>query len=146
MGIAIIKDTELVEWRMKVFNDNWSQVKLEKILSTLQGIIEKNDVTVIALKVLHSTRSSEGLNQLISAITALTKSKQIALYSCSITDIKAHCSLLKRCNKGVIVEYVLDKHPELHREYQREQGNLNPYYIKTFEAIAVARLYVENMK
>ena len=107
-------------------------------------MVEKHEVTVIALKVLDVSRSSDGLIKLISAITDLAKSQKVGLYTCTITDIKKYCSKEEKCNKGVVVEYVLQKHPQLHREHQMEQGNKKPYYMKTFEAIAMARMCGEN--
>ncbi|MDP1728472.1 MAG: hypothetical protein Q8M15_16935 [Bacteroidota bacterium] len=146
MGLALIQGKELVEWRMKVFNECWSQVKLGKMLTAIQDIVVKQCITDIAVKIMHPARCSEGLHGLNTGIMDIANSQNITLHSCTVNDIKAHCSLEKKRNKRVIVEYVLQKHPELYREYQKEQGINNSYYIKIFEAIVIARMFHDNME
>ena len=142
-GLALIKNNDLFEWRVKVFNEIWTEVKLERILLVIEALINKNRVEIIVLKEVDKSRSSNALKQLEFAIKTLAKDKNIPLCTYSIDDIKRECSKGSKSDKGVIVEYVLCKHPELNREYHKELGNKNPYYIKVFEAIAMAQLYNE---
>lgn len=141
MGIALIKGNQLIDWRIKVFDKNWSHEKLDKIINVLHQIIIKHNVSVLAIKVVHPNRSSDGLNQLISAITSLSKSKEVTLFICSVWDVKTHCLKDGKTNDEKVVEYVFQKYPELHREYQKEINSKNPYYVKGFEAIAIAHMF-----
>jgi|DEB19_MinimDraft_2_1074335.scaffolds.fasta_scaffold02255_6 Holliday junction resolvasome RuvABC endonuclease subunit len=141
MGIALMKGNQLIDWRVKVFEKNWSPQKLDKIINVIHQIINKHNVSAIAIKVVHPNRSSDGLNQLISAIRSLSKNKKVTLFTCSIWDVKTHCLKDGKTNEGIIVEYVFQKHPELHREYQKEINSKNPYYVKGFEAIAIAHMF-----
>lgn len=137
-GFAVIKDMSLIDWRMKTFKGKWSTLKLRMIEATIKRHIEKYAINVIALKVPHPARSSRELELIIKVVKKVTNDCKIGYYPYCWEDIKSYCPSENRYTKNVLIDFVLNKYPEVRHVYQREKQNRWAYYIKIFEAIALA--------
>jgi len=137
MGIAILKNSELIEWKIKTFKGRWSQVKQHCIITAIKKVIKQYGITEIAFKTPDPKRSSPELNRLIAAVKKLAVKNEIKVYSCSLSDLKCTYS---KVTKAELWEHIALQYPELFFEYQREQMNSNSYYEKIFEAVACAKM------
>ncbi len=138
MGIAILKDNKLIDWRVKAFAGKWSKEKLERIVRAIQAIVDKNNVAVIGIKIQGQSRSSLGLNQVVVALLGLVERNDIPVHLFTIKEIEHyHCGKRKK-NKLELRNYILETYPELFREYEKENRTKRGYYMKIFEAVAVA--------
>jgi Holliday junction resolvasome RuvABC endonuclease subunit len=138
IGLAVMRDGELIDWRVKTFKGSWTHGKLKDILFALTRYIEYHNVKVIALKKPDIQRSSTGVNQVVSELTVWAKMNRIKGVSFSLQEMKKHFSKEKDFSKEEMIKLVALKYPELYSDYNKEQRNKSEYYEKMFEAIASA--------
>ncbi len=138
MGIAAMKDGQLIDWKTRTFKGKWNDKKLNEIVVYIKKEMYRHNVRKVAVKLPHPVRSSLWLNDLLNEIKELVRKKNITMNIYFIDDLKYLSGELD--NKQKLAEYITSKHPELLGEYEREQQNKNTYYMKMFEAIAAARL------
>src|ERR1041384_2505677 len=91
LGIAILKDGELLDSRIKSFPGKWSEVKQKTILGAISEYINHFGITVIALKTIHISRSAAALNQVIHGIKELSEKRKIKFCIYTIHDLKKFC-------------------------------------------------------
>lgn len=135
MGIALQRNDELYEWKIKTYKGVWSDEKLLKAMNYIEGLIVSHVVNHIACKLPHSSRCSQALKSLIEKIKAIAKEYKLKLHIYSISDLKDFFLSGIR-NKKSLAGHITIKHPELNRIFLREKENKNQYYLKIFEAVA----------
>ena len=138
IGIAVIIKGELVEWKVKSFKEKWCREKQTAILSIIEKLIEHYDVKVLSLKKIDPLKSSKQLDSLVVAIEKLGKNKGIEVKGYSLADLDYGNRSGKRDGKVKLTEKIVEKYPELKKEYFKERNNRRDYYTKMFEAIAIA--------
>lgn len=143
VGLSIIKDGELLDWRIAMFKGTWSQAKFEKILKYIDRFAIRYQAYSIALKVPSLLDSSPGLQDLIKAIVKRFREKGIKTDIYRINDLKNHCLAGAKGNKKAIVEFIVQKFPEVYGASKKESGNRNPYYIPMFEAILASLIFLK---
>ena len=143
IGLAVIKDGELVEWKVKTFKEMWSGSKRKAILHTIDRLCEYHNVGVLSLKKIDPLRSSPQLDKLITAISKQAIRNHIKVNMYSLSDLDYDLRTGKKQTKDNLSEQVAEKHPELKHEYLQERNNRREYYTKMFEAIAMAEQYRE---
>src|SRR5262249_49906560 len=95
----------------------------------------------LAIKRLHSNRSSPALDHVSDSIRELSRRRKLKFYEYSITELKyALCSDAKG-NKRRLAAEVTAMYPVLSRELQKEMANRHPYHLKMFEAVAMGIVY-----
>jgi hypothetical protein len=137
VGFAVMKDKELIEYRTKVFGGTWNKEKHLNILAMFDMLYAYYNVTHLAIKTVHPSHSNKALNALTEQIVSSAQKEKISVEHYSLSDLKNHLNLNK---KQGVMGFVADKHLELQNEYQKECNSPNSYYIKMFEAIAVAEI------
>lgn len=140
MGLGVIRNGELVEWQVKSFKGSWSKEKLSLIAETIGSLCDHFQVTDMALKVVSPLRSSRNLLTLTNQITELAKKHKIRVYRFTVQDLRLKTGLRGKRSIDELMEQITQKYPVLKREYTKERNNLNPYYLKMFEAIVAAWL------
>ena len=138
MGLAIFKDHELLEWKVKTVNGKWNDRKLTKVLHYVSKIIGHYRSDTMVVKILHNSRSSHGLNALVHSLQLLAKQRSLAFYTCTINDLKDLYEDYNVRNKQELMHAVVLRHPELMFARDKELKNRNRYYTKMFEAVACA--------
>jgi len=140
MGITIFMGSELREWRIKIFSGKWSKDKMEKIKKIILDFIELYNPNILAIKKLHSSRSSQSLKNLIVRLKDICRRKGLKLYQYSIDDLEKFFVLEGKANKKNLVKIIASEYTDIFHELKREKENKNPYYIRMFEAIALAAM------
>lgn len=140
MGLGVVQNGELMEWQVKSFKGSWSKEKLKLILETIENLCDHFQVTDVALKVVSPLHSSKNLLVLTDRISELAKKNKVRLYKFTMQDIKRKAGDQRKNSMNDLMESITHKYPVLKREYLKERNNLNPYYLKMFEAIAAAGL------
>jgi RNase H-fold protein (predicted Holliday junction resolvase) len=138
LGIAIFQDSELLDWRIKVFKEKWSKEKAKKILEILNEYIDLYALNTIALKKLHPSRRSQNLARLVTRIKEISKRKGIKVYQYSIKDLEEFFIEEDKLNKKNLAEAIVSENPVLFHELLKEKSNKNIYYIRVLEAVALA--------
>jgi Holliday junction resolvasome RuvABC endonuclease subunit len=68
VGFAIIKDGTLIDWGVKLFKQEWSNEKLQKIIGVLDVYVQKYQISTVAIKQHPPFRLSDGLEKLYDQI------------------------------------------------------------------------------
>jgi len=138
LGIAIFLDSDLRDWRVKSFKEKWSKEKMEKIRKSILSIINQYKPNVLAIKKLHPSRSSKNSKHLVTRINELSKRKGLKVYQYSIKELERFFHPEEKSNKKKLTKILTSEYPDLFHELNKEKKNKNPYYIRMFEAVALA--------
>jgi len=138
LGIAIFQDSDLRDWRVKAFRGKWSREKMEKIKNILLSFIDHYEPNILAIKKLHPSRRSENLKYLVAKIKELSRRRGLRIYQFSIKDIEKFFLTDEKKNKKNLIKTLASEYSELFYEFSREKCIRNPYYIRQFEATALA--------
>lgn len=140
IGYAIMRDSDLIEWRLKTFRGAWSKQKLSKIIKFIEFEIEKYKVNGIGLKMPHPKRSSTGLNQLSKGITKL-KGADIKRFT--INDLTVVRESEKN-SKNEMIKRTIAQYPFLAKEFNRPGKTERIDFAKVIEAVCITELITEN--
>ena len=138
LGISVFQDSDLRDWRIKVFQEKWSEHKIKKIKKTILGLIEDYDSNVLAIKKLHPSRSSKNLKLLTVWIKESCRRKGLRILQYSIKELEDFFLPNEKLNKKNLTKKIYSEYPELIHQIIRENRNKNPYYIRLFEAVALS--------
>ena len=134
IGLAVMCDGELVEWKVKTFKATWSGKKRTMILEAIERMRNYYGIEILAIKKIDPLRSSPQLDMLLDAIYDLAKRNKIELYQYSLSDLDYD----DRPTKRQLSERIAGRHPKLRRKLLRERSNRTEYHTKMFEAVAMA--------
>lgn len=136
IGLSVMRDGELIEWRVRSFKDKWSPRKRHIILSVIAKLCGYYEVNMIALKKVDPTKSSKELDRLIESIIRQSNRSNLAIECFSLDELQNEL----RRSKKKLAEAVTRRYPELKAMYIKESNNRTEYYAKMFEAIAISEL------
>lgn len=138
LGIAIICDPDLLDWRVKTFTGKWSREKANRILDAIKELIELYEINTIVVKKIHPSRSSKNLNYLVYLIKAMAKRKRIRTKSYSIIELERLLIEGEKFNKKNLAAKIVAEYPALVHEKNKEDSNKNSYHQRMIEAVALA--------
>jgi len=138
LGVTVLQGPELRDWRVKVLKGKWSKEKIRKAIEIISDFIERYEPGVLAIKKLHPSRKSKNLALLVARIKEFSKRKGLKIYQYSIKDLEEFFIQENKLNKKNLAEEITTEHPALFHELQKEKVHKNPYYIRVFEAVALA--------
>jgi Holliday junction resolvasome RuvABC endonuclease subunit len=138
LGIAVFQGPELVDWRIKALKGKWSKDKMKRTLAIISDFIERYEPNFLAIKRLHPSRRSRNLAQLVARIKEFSRRKGLRIFQYSIKDVEKFFIEEDKLNKKNLDKAIVLKNPALFHELQKERAHKNPYYIRVFEAVALA--------
>lgn len=138
IGLAVVINGELVEWKVKSFKEKWCPEKQTGIISIVDRLIDYYGVKAISLKKIDPLKSSNQLDSLMAAIEKLGIDRNIAFNKYSLTQLAYDHQSGIRIGKAKLAETIVERHPELKKEYFKEVNSQVEYYSKMFEAVALA--------
>ena len=149
IGYALFQDSALRDWGIKAVSGKWSSEKKQKIERVFQCLLDECRPDYIALKKLHSARSSPELDAQISKLKELCRTRQIPIFEYQIKYLEKTI-LSERTNKESLVESVYKLHPELFHDFQKatevhpktmkQKVRKNEYHTRMFEAVALGHV------
>ncbi len=86
----------------------------------------------------HAHHQTEAFKYLISCIKEYFKAKKIPVYEETPETLYSLCPQGQKKTKKVLMQALTLQHPQLSLCYHKEMRNKKRYYIKVFEAVAVA--------
>lgn len=141
LGIAIFEDINLQDWFIKVFINKSIDEKIKLITSFITQLIEKHEISILAIKIIHPSRSSPNLSKIISAIRVIGKKSHVTISEFTITEMKQllgkELQIDSMKNKKILMEEVVTLYPFLFGEADKEKMHKNKYYTRMFEAVAL---------
>jgi Holliday junction resolvasome RuvABC endonuclease subunit len=138
LGIAILQESELLDWRIKVLKGKWSKEKMKRAIEIISEFIDRYEAGVLAIKKLHLSRRSRNLAQLVAKIKECSRRKGLKVFQYSIKDVEQFFIEEDKLNKKNLAEAIVLENPALFHELQKEKSNKNIYYIRVLEAVALA--------
>jgi hypothetical protein len=144
MGVAVMERASIFDCQMKAFHATWSTKKRQAILTTIERYVTHYSVVHVAIKVPTFSVSAPAVLEVLEDIKKLCNEKGISVDTYSLPELKKRWLGTSRGNKIELMRRILEKQPELQREYNKEGKNKVKYYEKLFEAVAVCELVLKN--
>ncbi|MCK9404705.1 MAG: hypothetical protein M0Q26_15030 [Chitinophagaceae bacterium] len=138
LGLAVFKSNTLIDYSLKLHKEMWSPQKRDLVLASLASCIKHYTITDIALSIPDEHQQTKAFKELQEAIEGFARNHdmQVTLYTAKEV-YQRFGSPVKRTRNALMTRLVL-LFPELSLYFEREKVNRNKYYVKLFEAIAVA--------
>ena len=139
LGIAYFHGFALRQWQVRSIRSQSPKAARQKATAFLDRFMDQYPTDVLALKMLHPSRSSKQLDRLTDEIKDFAKAKKRRLYAYSLEELEAFlCN--EHFTKQHLVRAVVKQYPGLLYEYRKEQYNRGAYYMRVFEAVALGQL------
>ena len=139
VGLAVIRQRMLTDYRIRTFPGKWSPAKCESIWHVIEVLIKRDAITDITIKLPPKSHCSENIDELVDGIKELGKWYHLEVHPCTIQDIKLPYAGLEKSNKQIMVAALIEKYPELKKEWNGGK-RAQAYNAKLFEAMACAEL------
>lgn len=140
VGMAILENTSLVEYQVKLFKEGWSLEKLERIIACLFTFANEYAVTRIACLTPYRHHQTPETMQVLQKLKQACRQKNLTI---TYYPAKALCRLSEssRAKKKALMHGLCLLYPELTIAEKRELRNRKRYYAKLFEAVGVATIH-----
>lgn len=143
LGIAVIYNGTLLDFRVRTFYGKWDQVKRTAIIATIQKAINQYGITSIVVKTPKPKHCFVSIQELLQDIRVLAEQRGIKLTVCTVSCLREQYMSNERANKQVLIQAIINKYPQhkqLVSRYSKERKNRSAYHVKLFEAIACAQM------
>jgi len=113
------------------------------IVTSLEPCVRQYCITRVILSIPHVHHQTDAFTHLISCIKEYFEAQNIPVYTETAEAIYSLCPPGEKKTKKVLMNALCLLFPQLSYCYHKEMRNKNKYYIKLFEAVAVAMLNQE---
>jgi RNase H-fold protein (predicted Holliday junction resolvase) len=138
LGLAIINRDRLVDYSIHLHKSSWSPSKADKIITTLEPCARRYCIKKVVLSIPYEYHQTKASKYLISRIRKHFEAKGVSVHSETPETLYSFCPPGQKKTKKALMKSLAERFPELSYFYFKEMRNKNKYYIKLFEAIAVA--------
>jgi len=145
VGIAVIVDAELREWRLRILRGKTLIEKFQRLTSILARLVDSYSPNSVVLKKIRPARSSPMLNHLQLEAKAFLQQNAVTVHEYTLNQIKMRVIPGKQVNKTKLAEYIVAQYPILFEEWEREISSKRHYRTVVFEAIALSRAWSSQM-
>lgn len=145
LGMAVIQNQILVDYRTRLFKDHWTPEKYKRILDGIIQCIEEQAITSVALVVPPRHYSNRETRALLAKIPLLCKRRKLPLTTFKVKDLYVLVQN-DRAKKRALMQALALLFPELSIAQKKELANRKRYYTKLFEAVAAAALQQRSCK
>jgi len=139
LALAVVKHDTLLDYRIHLFKERWSEAKAARIISRLEACIKAHSITSVAINIPHDHYSTPTTATLLAAIEAHCEQAKLQVSHYGPHALDCFCTPAK-AKKKALRRAMTDRYPELYHIHDKELRNKNKYYYKLFEAIAAATL------
>lgn len=140
LATAIINGNSLVDYSIHLHKQSWSPSKANLILNSLEPCVRRYCIKSIVLSIPHAYHQTDAFKYLLKRICAYCKQNRITIWKESVASLHALCPTDQKKTKKALMETVAVIFPELQYFLFKEKRNKSKYYVKLFEAVAVAML------
>ena len=134
-GLVLMTGRSLELWKVKNFDQRWSEKKLSYIVKALEYYMDDYLIESVTIKIPEPCRSSFALERLTEALLRLCERKGIRADTCTTPDLKSYCHVR---NRRELMDYVTRLYPELGHVRGKAGRVKKVYYVKIFEAVLAA--------
>lgn len=145
VGLAVLHQDALVDYRIKLFKEHWNPGKLTHILNCIEQYIDEFKVTQVALLLPLRHYATAETRILLLHIPLLCKAKNRPSASYTLKDLSA---LIPNghTKKKALMQALSLLYPELLLAKKRELSSNRHYYSKLFEAVGVATIHERKLQ
>lgn len=138
LGLAIINQGCLVDYSIHLHKSSWSPSKADRIITSLEPCVGRYCIKNVVLSIPHVHHQTKEFKDLICHIKKHFKAKDLPVYSEPSETLYSFCPPEQKKTKKAMMKSLAKRFPELGYCYLKELRNKKKYYIKLFEAVAVA--------
>lgn len=138
-GIAVLQNSILLDFSVRLFKESWSDTKAERIVASLTSYGTDHCITNVALTIPHVYYQHKETEVLIAQIRSHYRKKKINVSTYHPEAFHALCPEAKATKKA-LMRFMAEQYPELAFPYRKELRNKRRYYHKLFEAVGAATL------
>lgn len=142
VGLAALDDHLLVDYKVKLFKERWTNDKLERIINCVDSSILDYSVKSVALLLPPVHHRTPEARALLQRIKACCRKNKLIVNCYRPGDLHSFCSD-KRAKKRALMQELSSRYPQLTFVQQKELKNKKRYYNKLFEAVGVATLLTQ---
>lgn len=139
LGLALLKDGELIDYKARLFKDRWREEKSSQMLAEVRRWLEDFNPNHVAFMLPRKTHKTTQAKLLYDHIKILARHFGLDFHSFSYQTLSYFCPDCK-AKKRRLMQVLAERYPELYFPYQKELRNKKKYHIKVFEALAAALL------
>jgi RNase H-fold protein (predicted Holliday junction resolvase) len=140
IGLAILKDGEVVDWHIKTFKQGWSTQKLRIIIAFIDKVIQLDNISAIAIKTPCEFSRGNNMRILLRQFEKVIVKRGLSIRKYTNETLKRY-SDFNLANKQSVMIHMVQLYPCMRQWYKREIQNRNPYYLKIFEGLLAAHCY-----
>src|SRR5262245_3972993 len=93
IGLTVLRQGAVLDWYIKSFKQGWCERKLEKIIHSVEEVIEHHNIKIIALRAPCELRSGSNLTTLLHQFEKSITSKGIVIYKYKLEELKDVCEV-----------------------------------------------------
>jgi hypothetical protein len=138
LGLAIFKENRLTDYFLKLDKAKWSVEKQELILASLASCLAHYAITDVVILVPEKHCQIADFRKLLQAIESYFEEHGLHTICYQVKDVYRAFGSPVRRTRNALMKRIVSFYPELERYYAKELVNKNKYYVKLFEAVAVA--------
>ncbi len=144
LGLAIIYRDNLIDYKIHLHKSSWSPSKANKIITSLEPCVRRYSIRNVILSIPYEHHTTKESKYLISLIQKYFEKQNIPVKAVSPEAFYPLYPEGQKKTKKVLMKSLTEKFPELRYCYNKELRNKKRYYVKLFEAVAVASLKEES--
>ena len=141
LGFAVINQGSLVDYAMHLHKQSWSPSKATQIIAKLEPCVRRYCIKSVVLSIPYAYHQTKEWKYLTARIRKHFAAKGISVYSEKIETLYSLSAPQQKKTKKAFMQAVAERFPEMHYCLYKELRNKSKYYIKVFEAIAIAALH-----
>lgn len=141
LGLAIIKQGRLEDYKIHLHKSPWSPAKATDMITTsLEPCVRQYCIKRVILSIPYAHHQTEAFQFLVSCIREFFEQKNIPFSTQASQAFHSLYPPEEKKTKKTFMQAVTLIYPQLSLCYHKEMRNKKRYYIKVFEAVAVASL------
>lgn len=137
IGIAVIKNNELIDWKTKTYAGLKKRKRIILILDSIKREVKAHKITHVALKELERFSA---VNDLVHEELKSKGRYGFRVKSFYMDDVRRVFGNSRLLGKKDMLGMITHLYPCLLPLLEKEKKNLNPYYTRLFEAVLVSHL------
>lgn len=145
IAMAIIQGTTLEHYQISLRKGSWSTQKKDLILARLHSLLTTYTITHVALALPYENHTTEHIENLLESLKTYFDEYNIPVCLYCPQAFHLLCEESASKTKKALMQTVSELYPELEVLYQKEMRNKNKYYIKLFEAVALATIHSQSL-
>lgn len=145
LGLAIIKQNALVDYSIHLHKSSWSAWKANEIVTSMEPCVRQYCINSVVLSIPHEHHQTKELKILFKKIKEYFDQKKIPFYERTAEKIYSEYLPNQKKTKKALMQVLTLQYPQLTLCFHKEIRNKSRYYMKVFEAVAVAALHEQSV-